>query len=53
MNFRNIAMRSETTAIVVEAQTQVMVMWTRAVEWGEGKSEAFEILSGGRSIRTC
>lgn len=53
MNFRDIAVRTETIAIVAEAQAQVMVMWTRAVEWGGGGLEAFEILSGGRSIRTC
>ena len=53
MNFRDITVRTETIAIVAEVQAWVMVMWMRAVEWGGGGLEAFEVLSGGRSIRTC
>lgn len=52
MNFRDIAVRTETIPTVTEAQARVMVMWTRAAEWGWGGLEAFEVLSRGRSIRT-
>ena len=50
MNFRDIAVRTETIATVREAQARVMVMWTRAAEWGAGGLEAFEVLSRGRSL---
>ena len=52
MNFRDIAVRTETIPTVTEAQALVMVMWTRAAEWGGGGLEAFEVLSRGRRVRT-